>query len=190
MERANALIVQQVEGKERSRAANRARRPVRSQLSAGLLGLFGRVFVVASEEVPGLRGVRAPRVRSSDPAFINAAGGMIRAAREHLDALAKYGVTAGLVDDAGKLLAEYEAISIEAKAAFQARVGASRALDVVRAEIMGLIGRIDRLNRHRFASEPEALARWETARNLIGPAVKSTSEAPPSGSGGDVPAAA
>ncbi|MFN0181189.1 MAG: hypothetical protein ACKVZ0_20475, partial [Gemmatimonadales bacterium] len=70
------------------------------------------------------------------------------------------------------------------------RVGASRALDVVRAEIMGLIGRIDRLNRHRFASEPEALARWETARNLIGPAVKSTSEAPPSGSGVDVPAAA
>ncbi|MFN0180341.1 MAG: hypothetical protein ACKVZ0_16195, partial [Gemmatimonadales bacterium] len=38
VERANALIVQQVEGNARSKAANRTRRQVRSQLSTGLLG--------------------------------------------------------------------------------------------------------------------------------------------------------
>ena len=190
VERANALIGQQAKGKERSKAANRTRRTVRNRLWDGLLRLFADSFVIASAELPALRGIRVPRTRSSDPAFINGAGAVIEAARDHQEVLAKYGLTPGLVDEATALLEQYQAISNEAKEAYQARVGASKALADVRVDIMAAINRIDRLNRHRFADQPEALARWETARNVVGPAVRSTPDAPPSGLGGDVPAAA
>ena len=160
VERANALIVQQAKGTERSKAANRTRRTVRHRLWDGLLRLFADSFVIASAELPALRGIRVPRTRSSDPAFINGAGVVIAAAREHQEVLAKYGLTSGQVDEAAALLEQYTSISNEAKEAFQARVGATKALAEAQAEIMAAINRIDRLNRHRFADEPEALARW------------------------------
>jgi len=148
---------------------------------------------VGAEEVAELRGIKAPRKNISEVRFVAQAKAVIEAAREHLEALGKLGLTAGLIEEASRTLAEFEAISVEAKVAYRNRVSATKALRALEVEIHASIRRLDRLNQHRFAKQPEVLAEWAVIRNVIGPAVRSKEEpkpeTPPSGSGGETKAA-
>jgi hypothetical protein len=46
----------------------------------------------------------------------------------------------------------------------------SAALDAVAEEPTQVVRLMHGLNRYRFAHDPESLAEWESARNVIGPA--------------------
>lgn len=194
--RANALIGQQAENTVRSKAAHQARETVRRRLADGLLRLFAESFVLAGEELPALRGVKAPRLRAPDPEFILAGERLVEAARSNLEVLGRFGLTAALVDEASGLLEQFRELSAEAKQAYQTRIEASKALDEIRLEITAAISRMDRLNRHRFSEQPEVLARWDEARNVVIRrksklvVTEPTPTAPPGGPGGDVQAAA
>ena len=64
-------------------------------------------------------------------------------------------------------------------------IGAGVELDVVADEVVEIVRVIDGLNRFRFAGDPDLLAAWRAASNVVGPlrtAEKTTSpEAPPPG---------
>lgn len=178
--RATGLVGQQTENRERSKAARRARETVRRRLADGLLPLFTDFFRSATDQVPALRGFRAPGRHAPDPAFLITGGRIIEEARTHLEILAPFGLTPVLVDEAAALLEQFRTIAEEAKTAVQTRVQASKALEAAKGEITGALHRLDRLNRHRFADQPEILARWDTARQVVGRTPRTKEEAAPS----------
>jgi hypothetical protein len=50
-----------------------------------------------------------------------------------------------------------------------AHIGARADLIAVARELVELAGVLDGINRFRFRNDPELLAAWESARNVVGP---------------------
>lgn len=189
--RANALITEQAQGNQRSRTANASRRELRNLLGVGLLRVIGNVCHAAAREDASLGTLKTPPRRAPNRVYIAGAEALVTGARVRLEGLTKHGLTGELLDEAAKVVAQYQAATEEASAAKQGRIQASAELDEVAARIMELVNRMDGLNRHRFVNQPDVLASWESARNLVTVAPKANSTSvPPSGAGGDVRAAA
>ena len=186
-----SFIAEQPRGNLRSRTANASRRELRNLLAVGLLRVIGNVCHAAAREDASLGTLKPPARRAPNRVYIAGAEALVTGARARLDVLHKHGLSGELLDEAAKVVARYQAATEEASAAKQGRIQASAELDEVAARIMELVNRIDGLNRHRFANQPEILVNWESARNLVTVAPKAnTTSVPPSGAGGDVRAAA
>ena len=167
IDRARALITTQVQGREQARTANATRRDLKSLLKTGLLRVISNIFADAATSDPSLGSLKAPAWQAPNRVFIEGAEALVAAARDRLDVLAKHGLTTGLVDEAEKLVAQYRTATETASAARQEWVHSSAELEMVGARIMGLVDRIHGLNRHRFANQPDLMATWEVARNLV-----------------------
>jgi hypothetical protein len=69
-------------------------------------------------------------------------------------------------------------------------VGASAELDALGEELTQVVRLMDGLNHFRFADDPNSLAGWESASNVVGPPrsggqVLDTGKAADGGKGGD-----
>jgi hypothetical protein len=190
LSRGHALITQQAQGAQRAKAANAQRRDLRSLLWVGLLRLIANICVEGAKLDPALATLKPPARQAPNRVFIAGAEALVTGAREHLELLGRFGLSAGVLDEAAKVVARYRAATEDATEARQSRVQASAELEEVGARIMVLVQRLDGLNRHRFADQPEILAAWESARNLvtIGPRV-STGSPSTGGAGAEAKAA-
>lgn len=188
--RGHELVRQQSTSGERSIGANQARAIDRRRLSKGLLQFIVRVMERAGEAVPEVRGIRVPRA-TSHPKFVTAAGEVLDLAAAHLEKLVPLGLTKELLDQAKSIYGAYVENSSYSNEQLLDRVGATRALRSVESEIRRAVRELNGLMEHRFVGDPESLAKWNRARNVVNPGVRSSrGEEPPSGTGGDVPAAA
>jgi hypothetical protein len=187
--RARRLAKVDGEGRAAERSATKERREVKRVLVDGLLGYLSRVWRAAAKEQPSLAGVFQPLgMRASNRLFVGKAESMVAAAREHQALLGRYGLTGALLDDVDRMLGRFVTALEAGATGQQAHVGANAELTVVTAEIMELVGRIDRLHRHRFRSDPDALAAWASARNVLGPFRRRNRAEPESPSSGVTPA--
>jgi hypothetical protein len=97
---------------------------------------------------------------------------MFRRAPGNLTKLKRIAADVGgmaLLEEAQRLVNRFVAVSQAAASSRLAHVGANADLTAVTSEIMELIDRIDRLHRHRFRADRDALAAWESAKNVLGP---------------------
>ena len=116
----------------------------------------------------------------SHQTFVTAAHGILEKASALKDVLISRGMATTLLDD----LTEYEKTLEATRAGRRDHVGASSDLNAVASEIAEQVCVLDGLVSYRFGSNPELMAAWTSARNVLGP-FKSKSE--PDAGGAETP---
>jgi hypothetical protein len=178
LDKTDGLLERKRDGLLEERAANAQKRDLR-QVIRDQLGHLIQVAAVAGSEVPDLpqKIVFKPNART-DMALQTAAIGMLAEARAHKDVLVKHGLVESVLDDLAASLEKWDAVMQQAAAGRLAHVGATAELGAVVSALAKIIAVLDGLNRYRFAQDPESLAQWESASNLVPNTPRSAAEKP------------
>ena len=190
--RAERLAAQQREGTLQVRAATVRKREIRRALRQGHLVHLATAARIAAREVPDLAGLFAMRPGSrSYLGFVTAARGMAAEAQNHKEVLVRNGLVESVLDMLVQALDQFDAAVESGGAGRHSHVGASAELDAVAEEVVRIVDVMDGLNRVRFTGNPERLAAWDSASNLLTGPVKPARPAPDGqGPGGEVRPAA
>ena len=88
------------------------------------------------------------------------------------------------------MVAEFETVSEAARTARRDHIGARTDLEVIAAELMGQVNVLDGVTRYRFGDDPEVMAEWKAAKQVLGVPRSGTEATPPAPQPGDVQQAA
>jgi hypothetical protein len=188
IQRAELLGAQQRAGVAVTRAASEQRKKLRRALQSKLLLYLRAVGEVAAQDDTQLVDqFRLPLNNASNQALVEAARGMLGKATEHKDVLLNRGMSPALVDALAGAVTEFEQTLEASREGRRGHVGASADLKAVAREIKAQIRVLDGLVRFRFGDQPELMAAWVSAHNVLGP-FKTKSE--PEAGGGQTPKAA
>jgi len=176
--RADALAVQERAGRLEERGATARREQLRREISE-LLRHLGRVAEVAVKERPELaKQLELPSATGPYKDFITGAKAILAKATEERELLVRKGLGEKLLEELGQLVTQFEATTDSVHSGRRAHVGARADLGTVTDEIIEQVNLLDGLNRQRFRDDPERLAAWESARNIVGP-FQATPPTPP-----------
>lgn len=188
--RADALAVQEQEGRLTEQASTERRRSLRRTIHRQHLRHLVNTARLASSGNPPLEALfQLPNVSTSNIVFLTAAKAMLASATEHREALEAGGLSDTFVTDLTAAIAEHDAASTEWHASRAARVGANADLPEVTAECLALVKVLDGLVRAQFAKDPERIGAWESATNVYAytPVRRASSSVPGAGSVASVP---
>jgi len=143
-----------------------------------LKALAGVAQLASIEEIGAMELVRVPRVKVAYKKFLATTRVMIGHATEYSALLEKYGLPAGFSADLTALADELEAATGRKEAGRQSHVGANADILDVLGEAMKVVKALDRLNRLRYRKDPERLAAWNSARDVVWPAARPDGPAP------------
>lgn len=196
---ADLLAARQQDGFKSHRAATGSKQSLRRKIRRNLLIHVCRVGEAAASEVPELT-AKFQLTRESVPylAFRTAARGILAEAQSRRELLVRYGLLDASVENLVKSLDQFDQAIEQGDSARRAHVGASAELDALAEELTQISRLMDGINRSRFDNDPDALAQWQSASNVIGPprsAGQSDGRAggqttPPIGQGGESKSAA
>ncbi|MEO8452266.1 MAG: hypothetical protein ABI647_20920 [Gemmatimonadota bacterium] len=171
------LEEQERAGRVTAQAATKRRKDLRRSVHSDLLTHLARVGVVAGRENPEVAGrFKLALSNTSYQAFFASARGKLAEAQASKEVLAKAGLAAGILAELTKQVDELGRVTDAGRAAHLAHVGARAELRVTAREQVELVGVLDGLYRFRFRDNPEVLAEWESARNIVQPAAKVVDE--------------
>ena len=191
--RADALTVQEREGRVGASAAALRRRELRKQMQE-LLRHLVRVAQAASEAHSVLVGeFELPALRGAHRIFQAAVKAILSAAQPHRELFITYGLGDTTIAELETGVAAFEAASTAANTGRREHVGARAQLIAIADSCVEVVGRLDGLVRVRFRNDAEKLAAWESARNVDGPfrgRQVTVSESVPDDAGGAAPAPA
>jgi hypothetical protein len=183
--RSEQLAGQQQQGVAEVRAASARKRDLRRSIRQRQLVHVARAAQRAAREVPELAQKFALR-REPIPylTFRTLATTIVAEAQKQKELLVKHGLVERVLDSLTEELKEFDQVMGEG--------AEGRRMHIVADEVVEIVRVLDGLNRFRFADDPDLLAAWRAASNVIGPpkaAEKTTApDAPPSG-GATKPAA-
>lgn len=167
--RGDALAVRERDGILAARAAVNRRLQFRSAVTLQLRHL-AKVGEAAARTTPALTGLFVTtRGRAPHRTFLTSAKVLLTHAIEHEALLVPLGLGENFVAELTAGVTAFESLSEAANAGRRDHVGARADLTAVADEIMEVVGLLDGLNRARFASTPDLLAAWDSARNVEGP---------------------
>jgi hypothetical protein len=156
-----ALVHSTTEGKER----------VKRELRRSHLVHIAGVVEHAADEVPELaRQFDLPRIPVRGQAFKAAVTEMVEEAERQKELLIKHGLVEDVLVNARKALDELNQLFEQSAEARRVHIGASAELQAVTDEIVQLVKILGGFNTFRFRDQPELLAAWTAASNVIGPA--------------------
>ena len=159
----------------------------RRQAQRGYLRVIIKAGQAAAKTVPALESLfRAIAPDLSNRGFLTEARALLATAVEHAEAIAPHGATPELVAAATALVEQCSTALEAAVSARSRRVEATAGLKEATADVMDLVIRLDAFNRHRYIDDPEQLAAWVSAKNVLGPGRRQNGSAP----GGEEGAAA
>lgn len=168
--RARGLAVEEQAGRLEARAATLHRRALRRQVESELLRYVTRVAAIAARARPELAGrFRMPARRTSGAAFLARAWDVLNLSREHQAVLAEYGLAASQVEELAEALTRFEAASERANAGRRMHVGCRAELHRAASELSELVAALDPLVKALYRGDPQTLAAWASARNVVGP---------------------
>jgi hypothetical protein len=170
VDQAEVLAGRQDEGIKAHRAATGVKQSLRRKIRRNLLIHVCRVGEAAASEVPELA-AKFRLTRESVPylAFRTAARGILAEAQSRKEVLVRHGLLDASVDNLVKSLDQFDQAVDQAADARRTHVGARAELDAVAEELIQVSRLMDGINRARFEGNPDALAQWESASNVIGP---------------------
>jgi hypothetical protein len=102
-------------------------------------------------------------------AFRAAARAMIELAEQQKELLGKYGLVEEALQNARQSIDQLDTLVERGAEGRRVHIGASASLGMVVNEVVRLVKILDGFNRFRFASDPNLLAGWISASNVIGP---------------------
>lgn len=184
--RAELVAARQYDGQVAARNAQARRVELRNVVHFQLLRYLVAIGGIAAKTRTELaERFRLPDSHGPNAAFLAAVKSMLTLAEAHRDALVSEGMSPRLLDDLGRMVAEFEAALDAARTARLEHMGARAELETVTAEIVELVNALDGINRWRFGNDPELLVEWNAARFV--PGVAKTRVTPPAAGEGQAP---
>jgi hypothetical protein len=185
--RASQLEKEQRQGIAEVRATTSTKHKLRRAIRRGHLVHLAGVAGRASAEDPELaQQFDLPRMPKRGLAFRAAARTMIDLAEQQKELLGKYGLVDDVVQNARKSIDQLDAAVERGAEGRRMHIGASASLLVIASEVVRQVRILDGFNRVRFADDPNLLAGWIAATNVIGPP-RSEAEAEDRSGGGSAP---
>ena len=186
--RANQLAREQERGTTEVRAATARKIELKRSIRRSQLVHLARVARRAAQEVPGLaQKFDLPRVPFRNLAFSNVARAMLEEAQQQKELLVRHGLVAEMLDTLAQSLDEFDQAVAQGAEGRRLHIGAAANQMAISDEVVQLVWILDGYNRHRLAADPNLLAGWTAARNIIGPA---RAGEPSAGAGGAIDPAA
>jgi hypothetical protein len=167
--RAGTILARQHDGRVAARVASNHRAELRRKLQLELVHYLVVVGSIASKgqtEVSGL--FRLPATNVSNTAFLVAVRSLLAAGRALHDPLVKAGMSETLLDDLGKMVAEFETASEAARTARRDHIGARLELDSITTELTEQVHLLDSITRYRFGVDSDVMGEWKAARVVLG----------------------
>jgi hypothetical protein len=190
--RSERLTDQQRQGIAEVRAATERKRDLRRSIRRGQLVHVARAAQRAAKELPELT-QKFALAREPIPylTFRSLARTVSAEAEERRELLVKHGLVDRVLDSLTQSLNQFDQAVGEGAEGRRMHVAAAVELDVAADEVVQIVRVIDGLNRVRFAGDPDLLAAWKSASNVIGPSrsAKPASPEAPSSEGAVKPAA-
>jgi hypothetical protein len=168
LERSKQLARQQVDGRSEVRTSTLRKAELRQfMLSAHLRHLASVAELAAIEEPEVLQKFDFPPEATTYLAFRTLAAGMVAEAESRKELLMKHGLSEEVLADLKVVLDQFETEVEHGAAGRLAHVGATAELVTVAEEIVQMVKVMNALIRIRFANQPELLAAWESASNVV-----------------------
>jgi hypothetical protein len=176
LERAHTLGALESTGHRIAQAAVDNKDDIRALIHEDLRVLSSIAELVAID-VPGLSARLAlPLTNASHLAFLNETRAMVGQAEQLREVFLTHGMPPGLIGDINAKLARYTEAVVEKGSGVVTHVGANAELEEVTGEVMIIVNALDRLNAVRYRKNPDLLAAWKSAREVVGPAARSRRE--------------
>jgi hypothetical protein len=168
LQRAEQLARQQVDGRSEVRTATLRKAELRRlMLSAHLRHLTNVAQFAAVDDPEALQKFDFPPDATTYLAFRTVAAGMVAEAESRKELLMKHGLSEEVLSDLKVVLEQFETAVEQGAAGRLAHVGATAELVTVGEEIVQMVKVMNALVRIRFANQPELLAAWESASNVV-----------------------
>jgi hypothetical protein len=192
--RADAILGRQHQGRIAARGARARRLVLRSTLHTQLVHYLVALGSVAAKDQADLAAsFKLPPTNATNTAFLTAVKALLAAGKAQQDLLVKAGMAPTLLDELSRMVADFEAASEAARTARRDHIGARADLEVISAELTEQVKLLDGITRYRFGSDPEVMAEWKAARQVLGQRRNGEAPAtpqPPAPQPGDVQQAA
>ena len=167
---ADVLAARQRDGINASRAATGLKQTLRRKIRRTQLFHLARVAESAAAEVPEIaQKFRLTKEAIPYLAFRTVARGMSAEARNQKELLVRHGLIDSVLDSLAENLDKFDQAVEQGTDARRTHVGASAELDALVEELNQVVRVLHGTNRSRFAEDPDSLAQWESASNVIGP---------------------
>jgi|SRR3954469_23531532 len=168
--RATQLSEEQRSGIAEVRSATAQKEKLRRSLRRSHLVHFSGVAERAAAEDPELaQKFDLPRLPTRGLAFRAAARTMVELAEQRKELLAKYGLVEEALQNAREKIEQLDQLVERGSEGRRVHIGASATLEAVANEAVRLVKILDGFNRIRFGVDPNLLAGWIAATNIIGP---------------------
>lgn len=179
--RADRLAHQQLDGQSAVHVATARKVELRRLIKRTHLRHLSSVAEVASVDEPELgQKFEFPRNTFTIRGFQTAASGMAAEAQNRKDLLLKHGLAEEVLTGLQVALDQFETAVEQGAAGRLEHVGATAELERVAEEVVQVVKVMSGLIHVRFANQPELLAAWESASNVVA-APRSQDPTPPSG---------
>ncbi len=195
--RLDLLATQQESGDQQARGSVDRKDQLRDRIMVDYLQHLVRIARAALPSDPALRAAfRLPDARLNRAEFVARVRAMLAEAASRQQVFIAEGMAETFVADLEALLTEYLGVMDQQVLAAAQRIGAVAELPEVAKELMGLVRRLDGINRKRWQKNPELLAAWLSAKDIGWPHAKPDSSgsgpgsAPGSGAAGSGESAA
>lgn len=183
---AEVLAVRHYDGVVSAQKARNRRGELRRVVHFQLLRYLVKLGGVAGRTVTELADrFTLPDSHGTNRVFLTSVRSMLTVAESQKDAMVREGMSPTLLEELGRMLTEFEAVSDAARAARLDHIGARADLEEATAELMEMVQVLDGVNRWRFGKEPKLLVEWNAAKHLAGGSRGRV--APPPGEGGTPP---
>jgi len=167
--RAFAIVARQIEGRVAARVARAKRDDLRQMVHSQLVRYLVAVGTVAARDQTELaQRFRLPATNATNTAFLASVKNLLAAAEEQRELLVKDGMMPSLLEDLTRLVTEFETASEEKNTARRDHIGARADLEDVTAELVQQVNLLDGVTRYRFGRDPEVMAEWRAARQVLG----------------------
>src|SRR3954470_5254176 len=168
--RADELVIQQRDGISEVRAATIEKRDIRRKIRRTHLPHLFRVAEAAGIERPELaQKIQLPSDEMPYLAFRSAVQGILTEVQHEKELLVRYGMVEPAPASLAETVVKFDRAIERGVAGRRAHVGARAQLRAIVDEVLEQVRQLDGLIRFRFASDPEGLAAWRSARNTFGP---------------------
>ena len=169
--RAQQLTDLQRQGLAEVRSASLRKRSLRRSIRQGQLVHVAIAAQRAAKEEPELA---QKFVLARHPApylqFQSLARSVAAEAEERKEVLVKHGLVDSVLVSLTESLAQFDQAVTQGAEGRRTHVAATVELNVVSAEAVRIVRLMDGHNRVRFAEDPDLMAAWKSASNVIGPA--------------------
>jgi hypothetical protein len=181
LNRVKELELQQRDGLTSVHLATRRKHDLRRIIRKTHLHHLRSVAEAASVDEPNLiQKFSFPQQPNTYRGFQTSASGMLAEARSRKELLLKHGLAEEVLTGLEVMLDQFEVAAEQATAGRLSHVTAKAELDRLAGEIDQIVDVMKGLVQVRFANQPEVLAAWESASNVV--AAPKPEEKPESGS--------